>query len=312
MEVLPPAEILPTLAEMKARTPKPMRIAYAIRYGRLPASAAAGREDVARCVAALARTYEPDMDDLMEFPEVALKLQPGSCYLRDHDEDAHFIRADPGVIGVADGVGSWRAKGVDAAAFSRALMANARAQVDSAVPGTPVCPYKLLERAYEQTVAASTPGSSTAVIVSLSGRVLRWAYVGDSGFALFRRGRMVHRSQPQQASFNCPYQLGAWGNKVGEAAVGQIAVKDGDVLVVGSDGLFDNLFDSAIQQIVRMCGELKFSPKMVADILAGNAYCNARSNQDSPFSAASRQQQGTSFTGGKQDDITVVVAYIVS
>jgi hypothetical protein len=36
------------------------------------------------------------------------------------------------------------------------------------------------------------------------------------------------------------------------------------------------------------------------------------SSRESPFSAASREQQNTNFTGGKMDDITVVVAFIVS
>jgi hypothetical protein len=55
----------------------------------------------------------------------ALRMECDFSYLPDHDEDAHFCHAGAGVVGVADGVGGCRGDGVDAAEFSRGLMANA-------------------------------------------------------------------------------------------------------------------------------------------------------------------------------------------
>jgi hypothetical protein len=46
-----------------------------------------------------------------------------------------------------------------------------------------------------KTVASTrTPAVSTALILSLAGEALRWAFVGDSAFVVFRGGRLVFRS----------------------------------------------------------------------------------------------------------------------
>ncbi|XP_020154241.1 putative protein phosphatase 2C 24 [Aegilops tauschii subsp. strangulata] len=314
-----PPQIRQTLSEISSRTPAALRIAVGIRLGSLPPSAAAGREDVARYAASLARQLQPRARRSSPPTGAALRMSAASCYLPEHDEDAHFFHAVAGVIGVADGVGGCRLEGLDAAAFSRGLMASALSEVvasSAAAPPPPggICPYALLEKAYQQTAASGTPAASTAVIVSLAGRSLRWAYVGDSGFAVFRDGRILHRSQPQQSYFNCPFQLSSDSedsNKVSEAAVGEIAVEEGDVVVVASDGLFDNVFDAMLEKIVQSGLALSFTPKNMADIIASQAYAAARRTQDTPFSIAARGH-GRNKIGGKKDDTTVVVAFIES
>ncbi|KAI4980342.1 hypothetical protein ZWY2020_020827 [Hordeum vulgare] len=58
---------------------------------------------------------------------------------------------------------------------------------------------------------------------------------------------------------------------------------------------------------------LSFSPKNMADIIAGIAYEMSWSkDKDSPFSIGYRNHTGTQRCGGKEEDITVVVAFIVS
>ena len=47
-----------------------------------------------------------------------------------------------------------------AGAFSRGLMASASAEVAGLEPGTPVCPYALLERAYEKSALGVDAGLS--------------------------------------------------------------------------------------------------------------------------------------------------------
>ncbi|CAM0945141.1 unnamed protein product [Alopecurus aequalis] len=241
-------------------------------------------------------------------------MEWASCYLPDHDEDAHFGHDEAGVLGVADGVGGYRDRGVDAAAFSRGLMTCAFMHVLAIEPGNPVCPYTLLERAYDETVASAASGGSTAVILSLAGTALKWAYIGDSAFAVLRGGKIVHRSRAQQSYFNRPFQLSARGNgnSLTKADVGEMPVRDGDVVVVGTDGLFDNVFDAELERVVRMGTAQGYSPKNMADVVAGIAYEMSRSQtKDSPFSTESQKQAaGDHFHGGKPDDITVVVAFI--
>ncbi|KAM0872237.1 hypothetical protein ACQ4PT_038865 [Festuca glaucescens] len=245
----------------------------------------------------------------------ALRMECDFSYLPDHDEDAHFCHARTGVVGVTDGVGGCRGDGVDAAEFSRGLMANAyNAVTAAAASSSGICPYTMLERAYQKTAASTrTPAASTALVLSLAGQALRWAYVGDSTFAVFRGGRLLLRALPQQHYFNCPFQLSAvGGDRVKDAAVGEFPVEEGDVVVAGTDGLFDNVFDAKLEGIVQMCTALSLTPGKMAQAIGRLAYDMARSSRESPFSAASREQQGTNITGGKMDDITVIVAFIVS
>lgn len=109
-----------------------------------------------------------------------LTLDWRSCYLPLHDHDAHFGNAKAGVFGVVDGVGQYAESGVDAGAFSRGLMTSAAAEVAQSEPGARVCPYALLERAYNQTAASGAAGASTAVILCCSA----WGSLSASSITL--------------------------------------------------------------------------------------------------------------------------------
>ncbi|XP_040377430.1 putative protein phosphatase 2C 23 [Oryza brachyantha] len=247
--------------------------------------------------------------------EKALRMDWASCYVPYHDEDAHFGHDGPGVVGVADGVGGFRRYCKDAGAFARGLMTSALAQVVAMEPGTPVCPYALLERAYDETVESGAPGASTAVILSLAGDVLKWAYIGDSGFAVLRGGKVVECSVPQQEHFNAPYYLRRGGGKsITEVKASEMRVRNGDVVVAGTDGLFDNMSDADLEKIVQIGTALGFSSRTMADVIGGAAFEMSRcTGKDSPFAVESWKQERVERHryGGKADDITVVVARIL-
>ncbi|KAL6633928.1 hypothetical protein ACP70R_026599 [Stipagrostis hirtigluma subsp. patula] len=317
-----------TLREIDERIPDALRVAFGIRYRALPAPAPGEHDEVASFAAALLppRHYdggggggggdEAEAPSQQQQHQGELRMEFDSCYLKDHDEDAHFGHAETGVVGVADGVGSYRSAGVDAGAFARGLMHSAFLEVLEAPPGTRVCPHTLLERAYERTAALGMPAASTAVVLSLAGGALRWAYVGDSGFAVFRGGSLLRRSRLQQHRFNCPLQLRAGAGStttVADAEVGEVPAREGDVVVVGTDGLFDNVTDDELERIVRMGTAMGFSPLNMAEVIAAFAHEAARCTyRDTPYSIEKRKQQGTAPTGGKPDDITVIVAFILS
>ncbi|KAK8463294.1 hypothetical protein SEVIR_1G347000v4 [Setaria viridis] len=324
-------QIHQTLSDIDGRIPDAIRVALGL-HRVSPAPAPGEDDDVADFAISLLQPLatEDGGDRGPADPDVAasgLRIEWGSCYVPLHDHDAHFGDAIAGAFGVADGVGQYMDAGVDAGAFSRGLMASASAEVAGLEPGTPVCPHALLERAYEKTAAAGAPGASTAVILSLAaGNALAWAYIGDSAFAVLRGSKIVFLSTPQRHlsrtsrsklhfsstparrkehlfSFNDPpFQLSAVGERsdsVVDAVVGQVAVRAGDVVVAGTDGLFDNVLDEQLERAVQMGTKLGFSPKNMADIIAGVAY--ERSNQSS-----SRR-----LRMGKPDDITVLVAFVV-
>jgi protein phosphatase PTC7 len=74
--------------------------------------------------------------------------------------------------------------------------------------------------------------------------------LGDSAYILLRplddKIEKVFRSATQQHRFNAPYQTGtekAWPTR---AFSTEHIVQNDDIVVMGSDGIFDNLFDEDI------------------------------------------------------------------
>jgi protein phosphatase PTC7 len=95
-------------------------------------------------------------------------------------------------------------------------------------------------------------GSSTACVLILNreNSTVYTANIGDSGFILVRSGEIVHRSSEQQHYFNTPFQLslpppGHGDNVLSDRpeSADQLSfpVKNGDVILVATDGVFDNV-----------------------------------------------------------------------
>lgn len=99
-------------------------------------------------------------------------------------------------------------------------------------------------------------GSSTAVLATMDitdgSVVLRTTNLGDSGYVIFRAPSMgsqsqdnlevYFRSKEQQYQFNFPYQCGTNCELPYKAFDHSHKVEDRDIIVMGSDGLFDNLY----------------------------------------------------------------------
>ncbi|KAJ7944323.1 Phosphatase 2C family protein [Quillaja saponaria] len=245
-----------------------------------------------------------------------LKLFSGSCYLPHPDkeetggEDAHFICTDQQVFGVADGVGGWAEVGVDAGKFARELMSNSVRAIQEEAKGF-IDPARVLEKAHSSTKAK---GSSTACIIALTDKGLHAINLGDSGFIVVRDGSTVFQSPVQQHGFNFTYQLesGNGGDLPSSGEVFTIPVTPGDVIIAGTDGLFDNLYYNEVTAIVVHAVRAELEPQVTAQKIAALARQRARDkNKQTPFSTAA-QEAGFRYYGGKLDDITVVVSYITS
>ncbi|XP_058228592.1 probable protein phosphatase 2C 55 isoform X2 [Rhododendron vialii] len=248
--------------------------------------------------------------------DTTLKLQSGSCYLPHPDkektggEDAHFICEDEHVIGIADGVGGWADVGVNAGVYARELMSNSFAAIQDEPKGS-IDPARVLEKAHSIT---KSKGSSTACIIALTHQSLHAVNLGDSGFSIVREGCTIFQSPVQQHGFNFPYQL-ASGSEGDQPSCGQVftvAVVPGDIIIAGTDGLFDNLFSKEIDTVVGDGMRAGLEPRVIAQTIAALARQRAldRSRQ-TPFSSAA-QDAGFRYFGGKLDDTTVVVSFITS
>nr|CAD7453932.1 unnamed protein product [Timema tahoe] len=229
------------------------------------------------------------------------------------------------VIGVADGVGGWRNYGIDPGEFSNFLMRTCERLV-SCGRFVPTEPAGLLARSYYELLESKQPilGSSTACVMVLNAET-RTAYaanIGDSGFVLVRKGEVVHRSEEQQHYFNTPFQLSlpppghsglVLSDRPESADTSNFTVEDGDVILLATDGVFDNVPDHLLlSELCKVEGERDpVKLQGVANAIALMARSLAfDSTFMSPF-AKNARDNGIDTLGGKPDDITVLLATVV-
>lgn len=215
-------------------------------------------------------------------------------------EDAFFVSSDNKAIGIADGVGGWSLHGIDPAIYAQSMMRDCKLAYEELNLKTPL---QMISHAYER--ARPIHGSSTACVLVLDGSSLLTNNIGDSGFMIIRDEKIFFRFKEQLHSFNYPYQLGTASANVPSDAVNvSFEIKEGDIIVAGSDGLFDNLFDNEILELVLT------SEGNIAENIARMAYMKSQSlSIETPFrKTACELGLVESPLGGKLDDITIIVA----
>ena len=161
-------------------------------------------------------------------------------------------------------------------------------------------------------------GSATFCMGKLdSDGIFRVANIGDSGFMVIRDGQILIESAEHQHRFNYPYQLGIGedGKPHGQdrpedAEVYSMELESGDIIVMGSDGLFDNLWP---KQILSYFDTYDLNPKINSEVLAKLAYAESQKKDNFvPFfqRAKDARQPFASYRGGKEDDISVIVSVV--
>ena len=277
-------------------------------------------------------------------------------------EDSHCVRlpgGGGGLVAVCDGVSGWSVQGVDTAAYSRRLarcLADAAMVADAARAeaeggGDSLNALALLTAAHASTRVS---GASTACVCVLDGtsRKMSTCNVGDSGWLLLRGGAIVARSSPQQHVFDCPFQLSSpkYVPNTDTPDMGDcdmVDVQEGDVLLLASDGLWDNADMAEILAVTAAAAaQGAGSDQRTGQYSAAAAVCRALvdlawthsvdASYDSPYAQAARrmadaereaakasnpfQALATAFgqdpaakwqtSGGKWDDVTVVAALV--
>lgn len=261
-------------------------------------------------------------DDAWDSPRAehakALRLASGAHMIPHPEkrhkggEDAYFLSEDGQVVGVADGVGGWALSGIDSGLYSKSLMAEAKKAVEAAKKAgvQPTRATDIMQKAYDHT--KHLVGSSTAVILMAEGQSVKYSNLGDSGFMVIRGDKVAFRTREQTHAFNTPYQIGTGGDHPTDAEEGRVAVEEGDIIVLGTDGLFDNLFDDQIVEIVKQGRQEKRDADEVAEMIARRAHkAGSRTTGEMPFGKNARTY-GYQYQGGKMDDITVVVSFVSS
>lgn len=178
---------------------------------------------------------------------------PSPMKRRHGGDDAYFISDVGNAMGVADGVGGYHSLGINPRPFAERLMRESKLLALTGIRD----PVEILSSAYAHN---DLLGGSTALIATLTPDYILAANLGDSGFMLVRDGSLILKSSRQFHSSNSPYYLGRkvkGGQKdlPSDADRYQIGVRQNDVLIMGTDGLFDNVDESAILARVR-CGRI--------------------------------------------------------
>ncbi|XP_022917110.1 protein phosphatase PTC7 homolog [Onthophagus taurus] len=228
------------------------------------------------------------------------------------------------VLGVADGVGGWRAYGINPGEFSLNLMKTCERLVRIGSFNA-TNPSDLLAKSYLELLYHKKPimGSSTACVVVLNRENSRLytANIGDSGYMVVRNGRVVRKSEEQQHYFNTPFQLSlpppghqedVLSDQPDSAITDNFHVEDGDVILLATDGVFDNLPQTIlINELVKVQGER--CPSRLQTVANSIAWMARNLSFDetfiSPF-AESAFANGINTIGGKPDDITVLLATV--
>jgi len=184
----------------------------------------------------------------------------------------------------------------------------------------------ILQTAYARVKEARVPGLSTCLLLCLTDEpsqgkpsaCVHVAIVGDPVLLVLRDNQKLFRTREQFGDWDVPSFLGramlpSKGAK--SIVVNSVRVKADDVLVVGSDGVFDNLQDSEIQRIVREVSEGaardKGWEKRAAREIARLAFhASVDPSRTTPYGERALREHGYLMFGGKEDDITVIVSTI--
>lgn len=239
-------------------------------------------------------------------------------------EDAYFISPSTNFMGVADGVSAWSAFALGNSAYiAYYLMSNAKVLSEKGATS----PHQIIKDSfnavwamYEQRRIQIPNGSSTVCVTKLQdepdGPTISYLTLGDSMMMIVRPERfddmnvnlrLIHQSSKLYASemvngTPVPLQLcfypfqGRRGTgapeQVDKSEVEVIKVRKDDIVIVATDGLWDNISTDEIL-------------KYISQSFATNPSKNINSND-----LAQRLVECAVKNNYKPDDITVVVGVV--
>jgi len=254
--------------------------------------------------------------------EAAASMLPHPEKANTGGEDAFFLQERASVFGVFDGVGGWASQGVDAGAFSRALSENTAAQFSGPRVAAALSAAHLKKALDDGLRKVKVLGSCTACLacVDCSSSTLSAINLGDSGFRLFRSDgepssgsrrklRLETASRSQQHYFNCPLQLGGGSSdRPRDADPYTHSVQPGDLVLLATDGVLDNLFDDEIAELLSAGGTAQQLSARVAKYARQLSFDHQRR---SPFTVEAERMGISNMLGGKVDDVTVLLLKVV-
>lgn len=267
-------------------------------------------------------------------------------------KDADATLASPMMLGVADGVSQLEDFGIDASELPQELLASCeQLAMEKLIPENMDTgskyrgPVSLLKEAYEQT---SSLGSTTVLLSILDNStrihgklhpMVAVLTIGDCELLMLRR--LQGRQSPLQAVFHTemqridghmqtPLQLARVDDRVDPefdedialeviergSAVHCVSTYEGDIIMIGSDGVFDNLF---LDELVDICNRFmpaptaagafeRTNPSVLSEIAQHVIEaCHAKTRP----TGSGHMPETPIGRGGKMDDTSVVVGEVI-
>ena len=232
-------------------------------------------------------------------------------------EDSFFVAPTSNSsfgFGIADGVGGWKTvvhegKQMDSGLVSRMIMKESKnfLEREPSIHTSEVM-KKVDEKVQAVSVEEIPGGASTCSLFNLqileSGYpILHFANLGDSTFLIIRNGNIIHE-EPEQKYLNmAPYQFAVIhphirakyrmiSTPASQANVGTFSCNSKDVIVLGTDGIWDNLTNAQLLDLVKEFQTLGLTHQKLSENIVNTAYLRSKS-------------------GGKPDDITCIVVEVL-
>ncbi|KAF0986357.1 hypothetical protein HZS_2773 [Henneguya salminicola] len=244
------------------------------------------------------------------------------------EDSAYTIRSSRySFFGIADGVGGYKEVGIDPSLFSSSLMEFCLRKSSAIISNQelPDC-KKIITECYNQLLELKERiyGGSTINISYFdhqSGE-LSISNLGDSRLMVIQpTADLFLITNPQQHYFNCPFQLSINPGDIVQYNPPNISLNTeevslklchGDIIIMGTDGFFDNMFYGDIFKITNTYNYQRDDFPALYHTLLDTARKDAFNPlKITPFGVEYFQHQNQLFLGGKKDDITLIVAIVV-
>jgi len=156
-------------------------------------------------------------------------------------------------------------------------------------------------------------GATTALLASIgTDGFLRVINLGDSVLIVIRNNRILVKTKEKIHYFDCPYQLASGSpDRPRDAISLQVELVPGDIIIAGSDGVFDNLSESTVRKIVNSVSNSKVNlPLVVKKIVEQSRKVSLNPNAQTPYAQMAMKNEYKAYEsglGGKIDDISCIV-----
>lgn len=238
--------------------------------------------------------------------DIGAHILPHPEKVRWGGEDATFVKGR--TFGVFDGVsGAEKLDGVPL--YSRTLANEMKKQCGTSGETVQDMTAYLTSAASYADGAAT--GASTAVVASIGENgFLQALNVGDSCCMVIRDGKVTAKTREISHYWECPYQLSEDSpDQPKDGTKLNVELIAGDLVIMGSDGVFDNVNDDTLLDLVAESPAAKPTPlaKKICDVSRKVSLDNVAVT---PYSKQAQRRGDADYRdglGGKVDDVSCIV-----